>query len=58
LGAISFDKAFLALGVWVAFLEQPDELPKKCWGASPGSRHWKDHFKSDFRSDQDHLLEK
>jgi predicted ribosome quality control (RQC) complex YloA/Tae2 family protein len=21
-------------------------------------RHWKDHFKSDFRSDQDHLLEK
>jgi hypothetical protein len=22
------------------------------------SRHWKDHFKSDFRSDQDHLLEK
>jgi hypothetical protein len=22
------------------------------------SRRWKDHFKSDFRSDQDHLLEK
>jgi hypothetical protein len=21
-------------------------------------RHWKDHFKSDFRSDQDHLIEK
>jgi regulator of replication initiation timing len=24
----------------------------------PRARHWKDHFKSDFRSDQDHLLEK
>jgi hypothetical protein len=26
--------------------------------SSAKSRPWKDHFKSDFRSDQDHLLEK
>jgi hypothetical protein len=25
---------------------------------SQTARRWKDHFKSDFRSDQDHLLEK
>jgi hypothetical protein len=30
----------------------------KTGGSTVNTRRWKDHFKSDFRSDQNHLLEK